>query len=52
MRGDKEIGKTKAVSLKKQKQEVGQVGQSEEFGVIFEPQLDFAVGDVVVSVAR
>lgn len=49
-RGDKEIGKTRAISLKKQKQEIGSVGQSEEFGVIMEPQLDFQVGDVIVSV--
>lgn len=52
MRGDKEIGKVKATSIKKQKQEVGSVGQSEEFGVIIEPQLDFAVGDVLVSLAK
>jgi len=50
-RDDKEIGKGKAVSIKKQKMEVSSVGQSEEFGVIISPQLDFKVGDVVVSVA-
>lgn len=49
-RADKEIGKAKAVSLKKQKLEVTSVGQSEEFGVITEPQLDFAAGDVLLSV--
>ena len=49
-RADKEIGKGKAISLKKQKLEVTSVGQSEEFGVITEPQLDFAVGDVLLSV--
>ncbi len=52
MRGDKEIGTAKAGSLRKQKLEVVSVGQSEEFGVILEPQLDFLVGDVVVSVAK
>ncbi|HUC94433.1 MAG TPA: translation initiation factor IF-2 [Candidatus Saccharimonadales bacterium] len=46
----KEAGKGKAVSIKKQKSEVASVGQSEEFGVITEPQLDFTVGDVIVSV--
>lgn len=50
-RGEKEIGKAKATSLRKQKIEVASVGQSEEFGVIMEPQLDFQVGDVLVSVA-
>jgi translation initiation factor IF-2 len=49
-RADKEIGNGKAISLKKQKLEVTSVGQSEEFGVITEPQLDFAVGDVLLSV--
>lgn len=50
-RGEKELGRAKAVSIKKQKQEVSSVGQSEEFGLIMEPQLDFAVGDVIVSVS-
>ncbi|MFI5240932.1 MAG: hypothetical protein ACHQUA_00695, partial [Microgenomates group bacterium] len=49
VRADKEIGKARATSLKKQKSEVGIVGQGEEFGVIMEPQLDFEVGDVLVS---
>lgn len=48
-RAGKDIGRAKAISLKKQKLEVASVGQSEEFGVITEPQLDFAVGDVIVS---
>ena len=52
MRGEKEIGKARINSIKKQKQDVGQVGQSEECGMILEPQLDFEVGDVLVSVAR
>jgi translation initiation factor IF-2 len=51
IRADKEIGKTKALSVKKQKAEVPSVGPGEEFGVIFDPQLDFSVGDVIVSVA-
>jgi len=52
MRNEKETGKAKAKSLKKQKQEVTSVGAGEEFGVILEPQLDFQVGDVLVSVAK
>jgi translation initiation factor IF-2 len=51
MRGEKEIGKAKATSIKKQKLEVASVGQSEEFGVILNPQLDFSVGDMIVSIA-
>jgi len=49
-RDTKEVGKGKVVSIKKQKLEVASVGQSEEFGVITDPQLDFAIGDVLVSV--
>jgi|WetSurSiteA1Bulk_404760.scaffolds.fasta_scaffold00074_4 translation initiation factor IF-2 len=51
MRDEKEIGKVRAISLKKQKQEVSEVSQGEEFGVLIEPQLDFAKGDMLVSVA-
>lgn len=46
----KEKGKSRAISLKKQKTEIASVGPGEEFGVILEPQLDFAIGDVIVSV--
>jgi len=46
----KDTGRAKAISLKKQKIEVTSVGASEEFGVITEPQLDFAIGDVIVSI--
>jgi translation initiation factor IF-2 len=51
MRADKEVGRGKAVSVRKQKAEVPSVGPSEEFGVIIEPQLDFAKGDVLLSVS-
>lgn len=52
MRGEKEMGKSKITSLKKQKQEVAIVGQGEEFGIIMEPQLDFQIKDVLVSVSK
>lgn len=49
-RGGKAIGMVRVTSLKKQKSEVVQVSvPGEEFGILFEPQLDFAVGDVLVS---
>lgn len=51
-RGAKEIGKVKVLSLKKQKTEINEVKQGEEFGVLFEPQLDFAQGDMLVSVGK
>lgn len=52
VRDNKELGKARVSSIRKQKNEVGQVGQGEEFGLIMEPQLDFAVGDVIVSVTK
>ena len=51
-RGEKEIGITRAVSMKRQKNELTEAKAGEEFGVIFEPQLDFEIGDVLVSVRR
>ena len=50
MRGEVELGKVKALSIKKQKTEVNGVSQGEEFGIFFAPQLDFAAGDVIVAV--
>lgn len=52
IRAEKEIGKVKILSLKKGKEEVGEVREGEEFGVLFVPQLDFAIGDVLISAAR
>ncbi len=51
-KGGKEVGRIKVISLKKGKQEVMEVKPGEEFGVLFEPQLDFGIGDVIVSVAK
>lgn len=51
-RGEKEIGTAKAVSMKRQKNELTEAKAGEEFGVIFEPRLDFEIGDVLVSVRR
>ncbi len=52
LRGEKKLGEVKVVSLKKQKQEISLAKVGEEFGIVFEPQLDFDVGDVLVSVAK
>jgi len=51
-RGDREVGKVKAISLKKNKVDVAEVGQGEEFGVIFIPQLDFTIGDAIISLQK
>lgn len=52
IRGINELGKSKIKSLKKQKQNVESVKTQEEFGILFEPQLDFAVGDVIISTRK
>lgn len=49
-RGEKELGKIKILSIKKQKQEVSGVSQGEECGIFFVPQLDFQIGDVIIAV--
>jgi len=51
-RKEKELGKVKAISLKKQKTEINEAKGGEEFGVLFEPQLDFNLGDMLVSVNK
>jgi len=52
IRGNNELGKSKIKSLKKQKQNVESVKTQEEFGILFEPQLDFAVGDMIISTRK
>jgi translation initiation factor IF-2 len=51
-RGKKEVGKTKAISLRKQKNEINEAKGGEELGVLIEPQLDFNLGDMLVSVNK
>lgn len=48
-RDNKLIGKAKVVSLKKRAQSVTEVKKNEEAGMIFYPQLDFNIGDVIKS---
>lgn len=49
-RGDSVLGEVKVLSLRKKKEEVDKVTQGEEFGVLFFPQLDFRVKDVLILV--
>ena len=44
------VGNVRVVSLKKGKLDVNLVSQGEEFGLVFEPQLEFKIGDVLLSV--
>jgi translation initiation factor IF-2 len=48
MRGEEELGEVRAGSLRRGKDEVSSVSEG-EFGVILEPQLDFTIGDVLIS---
>ncbi len=43
------IGETKLKSLKKVKEEVNKVEKGNDCGMLFDPALDFAIGDVVES---
>jgi len=52
MRNGVEIGKVKVVSIRKQKEEVSSVRQGEECGILFEPNLDFVSGDMLLSVSK
>src|SRR5258708_8846739 len=52
MRNEKELGIVRITSLRKQKDEVAILKEGEEGGILFEPQLDFAVGDMLLSVAN
>lgn len=45
------IGSAGIISMRKEKKDVNEVIQGEEFGVIVKPQLDFTIGDVLVSVS-
>lgn len=47
-RGEKILGKIEIVSLKKGKLDVDSVSQGEEFGILFRPQFDFEINDVII----
>jgi translation initiation factor IF-2 len=52
VRNKNELGKAQVVSLKKAKQEVDAVKQGEECGIFLMPQLEFEVGDVLLSLRK
>lgn len=49
-RGEK-IAKSRVVRIKKQKEDIGVAKEGEECGILLAPQLDFEIGDMLVSVA-
>ena len=48
-RGGKSLGESQVVSLKKRSKKLIEAKAKEEFGVLLEPQLDFKVGDMLIS---
>lgn len=49
LRGEEIVGETKIKSLKKAKDEVVRVEKGDECGMMFEPAIDFQVGDIIQS---
>ncbi|KKQ08590.1 hypothetical protein A3E66_02270 [Candidatus Daviesbacteria bacterium RIFCSPHIGHO2_12_FULL_37_16] len=49
VRGEEVVGETKLKSLKKVREEVVRVETGDECGMMFDPQVEFAVGDVLQS---
>ncbi len=50
MRGNSKIADLKIISLKKGKTDMMEASAGDDCGIIFVPQLDFAIGDMLVSV--
>lgn len=50
MRNEVKLGDARVVSLRKMKNEVSEAKAGEELGILFEPQLDFTVGDMLLSI--
>ncbi len=51
-RGEATMGRVRVITIRKQKDEVQQVRQGEECGILFEPQLDFKLQDMLLSVSK
>jgi translation initiation factor IF-2 len=52
MQGDRKLGDVKITSMKKEKQNIDKAQTNEEFGIIFTSELDFKVGDMLISVRK
>jgi translation initiation factor IF-2 len=51
-RGDKELGKVRIVTMRREKDKISQAKQGETCGIIFSPQLEFAIGDMLSSLRK
>lgn len=49
IRDGSQVGESKIKMLKKSREEVTKVEKNEECGMMFDPQVDFAVGDIIQS---
>ena len=52
VRTEKELGEIKIIPMKKGRADIELARQGEECGIFFAPQLDFKIGDVILSVQR
>ena len=52
VRGNKIVGEAKAISMKKGKGDINEAKTSEEFGIIFDKELAFEIGDMILSVSK
>jgi translation initiation factor IF-2 len=52
MRGDTELGKVRAMTMRREKKKISQAKQGETCGIIFAPQLEFAIGDMLLSLRK
>lgn len=49
LRGEKEVGEAKIISLRREKSDLLEAKQGEECGILLGPSLDFVAGDVIIS---
>ncbi len=51
-RGEKELGKSKIVSIKRGKDDIKVADNGIECGIMIEPEVDFAVGDAIIAYSK
>jgi len=51
-RGEEILGNARIKSMKIGKNDVDEAKTGEEFGVVFSPKLDFAIGDMLASLRK
>jgi translation initiation factor IF-2 len=51
-RGEKKLGRVRIVTMKREKDTIKDAKQGEVFGIIFTPQLEFAIGDMLISLRK